>query len=275
MASGSAVVPDDSVFSDFRRQCQSKENWVSKYRHGGMEVWVEVAPVPAAQDRGKNHVSKVHKIKCKMTINDVSAATMYDVLHDGAYRKKWDPTVLESYDIARITDNADVGYYSWICPKPLKNRDVVTLRAWQVKDNAYMIINYSVKHPKYPPRKDLVRAISILTGYLLEPTGPDSCTFTYLSQADPKGSLPKWVVNKASQYLAPKVLKCVHKAGQQYPEWKKHNSPDKKPWYHPEQSTLPSMEASELAIQRGESLENVDESGVRESRENEEAEDSS
>lgn len=33
------------------------------------------------------------------------------------------------------------------CPKPLKNRDVVTLRSWQVKDDEYIIINFSVKHP--------------------------------------------------------------------------------------------------------------------------------
>uniref|UniRef100_A0A8C7QYM1 START domain containing 14 n=1 Tax=Oncorhynchus mykiss TaxID=8022 RepID=A0A8C7QYM1_ONCMY len=50
--------------------------------------------------------------QCRMTIKDVSAATMYDVLHDGQYRRKWDPTMLESFDIARLSPNADMGYYS-------------------------------------------------------------------------------------------------------------------------------------------------------------------
>ncbi|MBN3297451.1 STA10 protein, partial [Amia calva] len=228
MSRSSVVIPDESVFAEFRERCLSKDNWVSKYKKNGMEVWVQVSPV-SAQEGSKNHVSKIHTIKCRMIISDVSADTMYDVLHDGSYRKKWDPTVLESFDIARVAPNADVGYYSWICPKPLKNRDVVTLRTWQVKDHDHMIINYC--------------------------------------------SLPKWVVNTASQYLAPKVMRSVHKAGQMYPDWKRQNSPDKKPWYHPEQSDLPLMEVSELAIQRGESLENVDESGVRENRDDE-AEDS-
>ncbi|KAG9338674.1 hypothetical protein JZ751_025512, partial [Albula glossodonta] len=231
MSQGSVALPDETVFSDFRKQCVSTENWLSKYNKNGME--------------------------CRMNINDVSAATMYDVLHDSQYRKKWDPTMLESIDIARLSPNADVGYYSWICPKPLKNRDVVTLRSWQVKDDEYLILNYSVKHPNYPPRKDLVRAISILTGYMLKPTGPNSCSFTYLSQADPRGSLPKWVVNKASQVLAPKVLKCVHKAGQNYPEWKEQNSPGHKPWLYPEQSQLPEMRVADLLLQRGDSLENL------------------
>lgn len=49
----------------------------------------------------------------------VTAATVYDVLHDADYRKKWDPNVIETHDIARLTNNADVGYYSckWMRPK--------------------------------------------------------------------------------------------------------------------------------------------------------------
>ncbi|XP_029297783.1 START domain containing 14 [Cottoperca gobio] len=247
-----SVLPDEAVFSDFRKQCLSTDNWSSKYDKHGMQVWVHASP-----PKKGNHV---HKIKCKMTIKDVSAATMYDVLHDGQYRKQWDPAMLDSYDIARLSDNADVGYYSWICPKPIKNRDVVSLRSWQVTEDEYIIVNFSVKHPKYPPRSDIVRAMSILTGYLIKPIGPNSCTFIYLSQADPKGSLPKWVGNQASQVLAPRVMKCVHKAGQNYPEWKLQNSPKRKPWLHPDQSTLPTMDPKELSMQRADSLENVDES---------------
>lgn len=249
-----SILPDDAVFKDFKDQCSSMDNWVNKYDKHGMQVSIEVSP------KNKGNVPKVHKIRCKMLIKDVSAATMYDVLHDGQYRKQWDPTMLDSYDIARLSDHADVGYYSWICPKPIKNRDVVSLRSWKVTDEEYIIVNFSVKHPKHPPRKDIVRAISILTGYLIKPIGPNSCSFIYLSQADPKGSLPKWVVNQASQVLAPRVLKCVHKAGQDYLEWKQQNSPDQKPWLYPDQCTLPKMDPAELSIQRADSLEDVDES---------------
>ncbi|XP_068571125.1 START domain containing 14 [Cebidichthys violaceus] len=249
-----SILPDNTAFADFKKQCLSTDNWSNKYDKNGMEVWVE-----NSANKEKN-VPKVHKIKCRMTIKDVSAATMYDVLHDGAYRKKWDPAMMDSFDIARLSDNADVGYYSWFCSNPIKNRDVVSLRSWQVMEDEYIIINFSVKHPKYPPRSDLVRAISIITGYFIKPTGPNSCTFIYLSQADPKGSLPKWIVKQASQVLAPRVMKCVHKAGQNYAEWKQQNSPNQKPWLYPEQNTLPMMDPSELSIQRADSLENVDES---------------
>jgi len=57
-------------------------------------------------------VSLQTRISCK----DVSAETLYDVLHDTHYRKKWDSHMIETYDIGRLTVNADVGYYS--CEQP-------------------------------------------------------------------------------------------------------------------------------------------------------------
>ncbi|XP_061541704.1 START domain containing 14 [Phycodurus eques] len=250
-----SILPEESTFSDFKNQCLSTENWLSKYNSQGMQVWMEVPT-----DKSKRRGPKVHKIKCKITIKDVSAVTMYDVIHDSEYRKTWDAAMVESFDIARVSACADLGYYSWHCPNPIKNRDVVTLRSWRVTDDEYIIINFSVKHPKFPPRSDMVRAVSIITGYYIKPTGPSSCIFIYLSQADPKGSLPKWLVNKASEVLAPRMLRYVLQAGQKYPEWKEQNSPEQKPWLFPEQCTLPKMDPAELAIQRGDSLENVDES---------------
>lgn len=32
------------------------------------------------------------------------------------------------------------------CPKPLRNRDVITLRSWLQTGKDYIIMNYSVKH---------------------------------------------------------------------------------------------------------------------------------
>uniref|UniRef100_A0A1A8RPS6 START domain containing 10 n=1 Tax=Nothobranchius rachovii TaxID=451742 RepID=A0A1A8RPS6_9TELE len=74
----SSILPGEEAFADFKKQCLSTENWINKYDRDGMQVWIEVQ---------KNSVPKVHKIKCKMAIKDVSAATMYDVIHDGEYQQ--------------------------------------------------------------------------------------------------------------------------------------------------------------------------------------------
>uniref|UniRef100_A0ACB8FFK2 START domain-containing protein 10 n=1 Tax=Sphaerodactylus townsendi TaxID=933632 RepID=A0ACB8FFK2_9SAUR len=240
-----------------------------------------------------------------MECKDVAAETLYDVLHDIEYRKKWDTNVIETFDIGKLTVNADVGYYSWKCPKPLKNRDVITLRSWLPMGSDYIIMNYSVKHPKYPPRKDMVRAVSIQTGYLVQGKGPRNCSITYLAQVDPKGksscllqslaslvqkekevtkrfeSVISFKVEKQQRFaitglieytkqlvlIGPiKAMKKMYKACLKYPDWKKKHNPHFKPWIYPEQSTLPTVALAELSIQHADSLENIDESSLSETK---------
>ncbi|XP_072837193.2 START domain-containing protein 10 isoform X1 [Pogona vitticeps] len=214
---GPLRLPDEAAFGAFRAECEAEQGWLSRYRREGMAVW---GKPPRAEDPA------VHRVKGRIHMPDVPAETAYDVLHDTEYRKKWDLNVLETHEIARLSDNAD----------------------------------------KYPPRKDLVRAVSLLTGYLVQSTGPNSCSLTYLAQVDPKGSLPKWVVNKASQYLAPKLMKKLHKACLKYTSWKQEHHADTKPWLYPEQNQLPYMAISDLSLQHASSLENIDESSLMEAR---------
>ncbi|XP_061690406.1 START domain-containing protein 10 isoform X2 [Syngnathoides biaculeatus] len=237
-------------------QCLSAQGWTRRYHKGGVAVW-------CCPDDGDN---SVQKIKMKIVCKDVRAETLYDVLHDTNYRKKWDSNMMDTYDIGRLTVNADVGYYSWRCPSPLKNRDFVTLRSWLPLGNDFLIINYSVKHAQHPPKKDFVRAVSLLTGYFIQSDGADSSSLYYLSHLDPRGSLPKWVVNRVAQFVAPKAMRRIYKASQKYPEWKRKHDPNLKPWVFPEQNTLPCVRLSELTPQGADSLENIDESSLSEDK---------
>lgn len=42
----------------------------------------------------------------------MSAGTVFDTVLDGAYRKTWDENVIEDYELGRLDEWNDVGYYS-------------------------------------------------------------------------------------------------------------------------------------------------------------------
>lgn len=42
----------------------------------------------------------------------VSAGTVFDTILDGGYRKTWDENVIEDYEMCRLDDCNDLGYYS-------------------------------------------------------------------------------------------------------------------------------------------------------------------
>ncbi|NXR65449.1 STA10 protein, partial [Rhadina sibilatrix] len=181
-------IPDDSDFSSFRDQCESLEGWHCRYNKAGVTVW----------SQGQEESCTVQKIKVSRRF----PAPARGVPGDCPVLEMLSPACLGGVSAL----NSGAGKLSWgKCPSPLKNRDFVTLRSWLPLGNDYMIINYSVKHPKYPPRKDFVRAVSLQTGYLIKANGDGACILYYLTQVDPRGSLPKWVVNRVSQFVAPKV----------------------------------------------------------------------
>ena len=63
MSRRASVLPDDGVFSDFRKQCLATENWHKKYDKNDMQVWVEFVP---KQQQVIKSASKIHKIKVSL-----------------------------------------------------------------------------------------------------------------------------------------------------------------------------------------------------------------
>lgn len=75
----------------------------------------------------------------------------------------------------------------------------------------------------------------LLLGFLVIPLDNKSCSLGYVAHSDPGGHLPSWVTNKLSSILAPKMVKRIHKACQNYGAWKRLHNPQFKPWLYPEQ----------------------------------------
>ncbi|CAH1802687.1 unnamed protein product [Owenia fusiformis] len=256
MEVGEVRVAMDSDFMKLRDLCEEIDGWKVEYNKNGISVHTK-----------HNDISDFKMVKIRSVMN-YSAQTVYDVLHDPEYRKVWDHSMKESYEIGYLNPNNDIGYYSLKCPSPMKNRDFVLQRSWLDTGPHLYILNHSVNHEDLPPRKGIVRGISYLTGYWLKVLTPKSCEFNYVTQADPKGKLPKWLVNRATHIVAPKTVKLVQKACKGYDSWKAKNNPNQKPWIYPEQIKVPRINLEDpkiLPMDHAQSMDSLDESELKES----------
>ena len=61
MSRKESILPDEAIFSQFRKHCSSTDNWSNKYDKNGMKVWVEVPST--TQTQGQKNGSKIHMIK--------------------------------------------------------------------------------------------------------------------------------------------------------------------------------------------------------------------
>ncbi|PIK59290.1 putative PCTP-like protein [Apostichopus japonicus] len=73
-----------------------------------------------------------------------------------------------------------------------------------------------------------------------------------------------WAVNKVAEYLAPSILKNLHKACQRYPAWKSVNNPHYKPWLYPEQMNLPRLNLSHILSKSFSSEESLEDGDLKE-----------
>ncbi|XP_028397941.1 START domain-containing protein 10-like [Dendronephthya gigantea] len=229
LCSNDGVKPASKIdFDKFRKLADNNEGWVKQYGKQGVDVFTK-----------SQEGTAIKMVKIATHFEDISLDVLYDTLHDSEYRRIWDNMMIEEYGLCRLDPNCDVGYYAVKCPRPLRNRDFVFQRYWTKDNNNFMICNHSVQHKNAPIRREYIRASSLMSGYMGKTNGISGCHFIYVTQMDPKGSIPKWMVNKVATKTAPKVIANFADAARNYTKWKSKNNPNYKPWIRTEQNKLP------------------------------------
>ncbi|EKG04506.1 hypothetical protein TCSYLVIO_004439 [Trypanosoma cruzi] len=217
-----------SDFRAFKQFALSEDNWSSHYSDA--VTTVESRP-PEDTSVGLNIV------RVRREMRGVPGLDLYDNLHDAKYREVWDENMIEGYNIVKLNAHNDIGYYSAKFPWPLKNRDFCNIRSWMEFSNGeFIIFNHSVKHADCPEKKGFIRARSILTGYLIQSLGEDGCVLTYITQSDPRGSIPHSVINFTATRLVPKVMTKLETSTKKYPAYVSQNhtvSREALPWRTP------------------------------------------
>lgn len=138
---------------------------------------------------------------------------VFKAIWDTSVRRQWD-AVFNEFKLIDSQQYHDTLYYMIKTPFGITKRDWVQRRT-HLRDcpgpgniTAHFV---SIDHPNVPPIKGVIRALTIVSGYVFRSTGPQSSTLTIISQNDIKGLIPKMIVNKVSSKAPADWVKSLYK----------------------------------------------------------------
>ena len=191
------------------------DGWIQKFDKDSTTVWMKEVPG-----------NTVKMLKVHTTFENVEPHVLYAMFEDGSYRHVWDEAMLSDDVICKIEEgNSDIVYYAMKCPAPLRNRDFVAQRCWKKNSNdEYIVFNHSVAHEQYPPSRQFIRGLSFVTGYIIRKSENGGSFFSYLTHSDPRGMVPKWLLNIVASKISPRIVLKMAKAAEDYLDWKAQNT---------------------------------------------------
>lgn len=135
-------------------------------------------------------------IKAHTSVNG-SAEKVFRLIYDLNYRAKWDRVFSNLKIVKILNQNIDLMYTYLKAPVFVTDRDFLQKRVYcrNYKGTDYIIAFRSVEDPDLPQLKNVIRAHTFISGYVITSTGPDKCKLSLVSQADIKGYIPKSLIN--------------------------------------------------------------------------------
>jgi len=143
-----------------------------------------------------DHETGLKTIRGEGVIN-APADKIIETALDASRNKDWD-TTMEAGKIVESNNNYHVFYNLLKRIGFLSKREVLTVfHEFKEKDGTIYGVGTSIENPLQPSIGSYIRAHVKIAGWVLEPIEgkPNATYVTYILSADPKGSIPKTLVN--------------------------------------------------------------------------------
>jgi hypothetical protein len=143
-------------------------------------------------------------IKAIATLSGIPKDIVFEAIYDTDIRQRWDK-LFHWFEVVEDDEEKmeTVLYYLIKAPIGISNRDFLQKRKcvhdWPEEGQTTMHFK-SIDHPNKPKVNRVIRAETIISGYILEQIqdDPPITQLTVISQNDIKGMIPKYLVNMAS-----------------------------------------------------------------------------
>lgn len=209
---------------------ESCDNLVRASRATEQDGWISVGThkdVVVMKLPPKRGEASVNCIKGTGIIN-APPEFVYRVVRNIENNVKLDDMLKEARRIDRITDTTVLVHLIFKAIWPTSPRDFTLIStAGRYDETTLVEAGVSVVDPRLPEEKGYVRGNILCGGYVIKtcPGKPDQCEVTYVSQAELKGNIPTFAVNKVSESQPQCVSRLRALAKDQYAKLK--NNPQK------------------------------------------------
>ena len=153
-------------------------------------------------------------MKCE-GILQCSAKQVYEFMltTDLKIRRKWDASLLKFEIVKTISPTNHVVHFVYKTPFPVKSRDFCMQRILKEDFSPtdgkvrYAILGASVVDDIIPQSSKYIRGEILIGGFLLEEQTENVCKITSVNYIDPKGWIPKFVINLTKNRSLQTLLK--------------------------------------------------------------------
>lgn len=164
------------------------------------KIWRQVVDKPDTrvyQKKLNNSPICIIKAFC---IVPYSVNTVFRAIWDTTIRTKWDQLFLK-FEIIEKNPDYELLYFMIKTPIGLTKRDWLQRRIF-IRDYPApgdLCMHFvSVESPLKPPVPKVIRAETVISGYIIRPGPNDTCTVTIITQNDIKGLIPTSIVNRVA-----------------------------------------------------------------------------
>ena len=184
----------ERIVRDVTALATSEAGWRHCGVHDGVTCWVGTSAGPAAAARGDAVLAFPPRV-------------VLDLIVAYERQRELDRTALESIALVRsVNEQAGIDHLRFRGVWPVAARDVCALWRWVVlPDGSCVCGAVSVDEPSVPPDPTgaVVRARLDVGGWLLRPVDDGrGCTITYVVVTDPRGHIPRRLVQWVSRRRA-------------------------------------------------------------------------
>jgi len=177
-----------------------KPDWEKLSDHDGIAVF-----------RWETKDSPLFAFKGETTI-DAPIARVASVLADTPRRGEWVPHLIEGKVIRSISDKERIEYTSLETPPFTKNRDFVLHAKAEFKAATNeLFFHFSSVDDEQAPKTNMIRGQVLNSHYRMRPEGEGKTYVEYLVHVDPKGGIPRWLVNMVQKNIPRNTLEAIRK----------------------------------------------------------------